>query len=352
MPSACSTLSAPSSVRDTRAVLEVDDEVDVRLEPRHDARERPVDLLRLFRRTADDQRRPRLVDEDAVHLVDDRVGVRLVAPLHGPVEVRDHVVAQVVEAELVVRAVRDVGVVGLAARDGRQVAQARIVEVHRRVVEVGRVVLEDADGDPEAVVDRAHPLRVTLGQVVVDRDQVHARAGRGAFRYSGSVATSVLPSPVFISEMLPWCRTTPPSICTSKWRMPRRRLRGLAADRERLRQDVVQRLAVGQALPELRRLRGELVVGEGLDLLFPLVHFVDERPELLQLLLVVVAEDVFQESHSVLSFCAQVREHAASMIPAQQAIWGIGALPNRDDCGRTATVWPAPSARGCEDPAA
>src|SRR5688500_17580851 len=41
-----------------------------------------------------------------------------------------------------------------------------------------------------------------------------------AFRYEGSVATSVLPSPVRISAILPWCNAMPPTICTSKWRMP------------------------------------------------------------------------------------------------------------------------------------
>src|SRR5215210_9150825 len=38
------------------------------------------------------------------------------------------------------------------------------------------------------------------------------------------VAASVLPSPVFISAILPSCRTMPPMICTSKGRIPRVRL--------------------------------------------------------------------------------------------------------------------------------
>src|SRR3989441_1032228 len=42
-----------------------------------------------------------------------------------------------------------------------------------------------------------------------------------ALRYAGSVATSVLPSPVAISAILPSCNTMPPMSCTSKWRMPR-----------------------------------------------------------------------------------------------------------------------------------
>ena len=33
------------------------------------------------------------------------------------------------------------------------------------------------------------------------------------------VATSVLPSPVAISAILPWCRTMPPMICTSNGTM-------------------------------------------------------------------------------------------------------------------------------------
>src|SRR5438445_499461 len=44
-----------------------------------------------------------------------------------------------------------------------------------------------------------------------------------ALRYAGSVATSVLPSPVAISAILPSCRTIPPMSCTSKWRMPSER---------------------------------------------------------------------------------------------------------------------------------
>ena len=57
-------------------------------------------------RAGDDERRPRLVDQDRVHLVDDRVGVLPLDPL---VQREHHVVAQVVEPELVVGAVGDVG---------------------------------------------------------------------------------------------------------------------------------------------------------------------------------------------------------------------------------------------------
>ena len=50
------------------------------------------------------------------------------------------------------------------------------------VEEEGALVLDDADRQAQAVEDRAHPLRVALGQVVVDRDDVHAAPGHGVER--------------------------------------------------------------------------------------------------------------------------------------------------------------------------
>ena len=113
-------------------------------------------LVRSDDGSRDDERRPRLVDQDRVDLVDDGVVVPALHPVLGP---HDHVVAQVVEAELVVRPVGDVAAVRLPPR---------------LVVDV---VLDDANGQPEIAQDLADPLRVAPGQVVVDRDQVAALAG-------------------------------------------------------------------------------------------------------------------------------------------------------------------------------
>ena len=78
------------------------------VELRGDAREVVVDLRGGLGLAGDDERRPRLVDEDRVDLVDDRVDV---AALDARVERDGHVVAEVVEAELRVRPVRDVRLV-------------------------------------------------------------------------------------------------------------------------------------------------------------------------------------------------------------------------------------------------
>ena len=108
-----------------------------------------------FGRTGDDQRGTGLVDEDGVDLIDDG---EVVAALHQIGLFPRHIVTQVVEAELVVGAVGDVGVVLLAAL--------------RRFL-----VGDDAAGaHAEEAVDTTHQLGLVACQVVVDGDDVHALA--------------------------------------------------------------------------------------------------------------------------------------------------------------------------------
>ena len=106
--------------------------------------------------TGDDERRTGIVNQDGVDLVDNGV---VVCALHEVLRVGGHVVAQVVEAELVVRAEGDVGHVGLATG-----------------LAVGLVLVDAVDGEAVEHVERPHPLRVALGQVVVDGDDVYAVA--------------------------------------------------------------------------------------------------------------------------------------------------------------------------------
>ena len=163
-------------------VLEVDEVVAALLvalgpllEARHEPGEREVQVRRLLGLAADDQRRPRLVDEDVVDLVDDREAALALDPL---VELDDHVVAQVVEPELVVRAVGDVRRVGLArGSTGRRLMQPLVVGRVAGLEDVRGVVGDHPDAHAEEVEDRAHPLRVAPGEVVVDGDDVDAAAG-------------------------------------------------------------------------------------------------------------------------------------------------------------------------------
>ena len=125
---------------------------------------------------ADYERRPSLVDENVVHLVNDGVGK---VTLHPFGAFSHHVVAEIVEAELVVGAVGDVGLVRLVP-DGRPHALEALFAlgvfevVHERLL-----VLQRSHADAEHSVNRSHPVGVSAGQVVVDGDDVDAVACEG-----------------------------------------------------------------------------------------------------------------------------------------------------------------------------
>ncbi len=253
----------------------VDREVLVLDQPRDDPGELRVQLGRVVALAADDQRRARLVDQDRVDLVDD--GVVEVALDH-LVERPGHVVAQVVEADLVVGDVRDVAVVRRLARV---------------VVEV---VLDHADRHVEGLVDRAHPLRVALGQVVVDGDQVDALAGqRVQVDRQGrderlALAGAHLGDVALVQRL-------PAHDLHVEVAHPQHPLARLADDREGLRDQAVERLAALQPGAELGRLAAQLVVGELGGRRFERVDAVGGFAKPVDFALVAV-EQGFEEGHT------------------------------------------------------
>ena len=242
MPSWSST-SVDAPLGDADGALALVDLVVVspsRLQQRRHPRELRVPAGALLGRTGDDQRRAGLVDEDRVDLVDDR---EVVAALHQVVDLPGHVVAQVVEAELVVRAVGDVGGVRLAPLGGRHLGQ------------------DHADGQAEEAVDAAHPLGVALGQVVVDRDQVHALAGERVevgrqHRGEGLALTGL-----HLGDVAEVQRGAAHDLHVEVPLADGAHGR-LAGHGERLGQQVVEGLAVGVALAELVGLGAQLGVGQ------------------------------------------------------------------------------------------
>ena len=112
----------------------------------------------LHARAGNDERGARLVDKDGVDLVDDG---EVMPALHAAGRIGDHVVTQVVETELGVGAVGDVGLVGGLLRRRRH------------------AVLDKAGLHAEEAVDLAHPLAVAPGQVVVDGHDMHVVPGNG-----------------------------------------------------------------------------------------------------------------------------------------------------------------------------
>ena len=186
-----------------------------------------VELGRLVGRAGDDERRPGLVDEDAVDLVDDGV-IELALDQVGQAEL--HVVAEVVEAELVVRAVGDVGAVGRVA------------------LGVAQVVLDRPDGQAEEAVDGAHPLGVALGQVVVDRDDVDALAGQGV-EVGGQGGDERFSLARLHLGDLALVEDDAADELDVEVAHPRRPPGGLADDGEGLGQDVVEARRPGRASP-------------------------------------------------------------------------------------------------------
>ena len=179
----------------------------------------------------DDERRARLVDQDRVDFVDDRV---VEAALHALRRLEHHVVAQVIEAELVVGAVGDVG---------------RVRRLLGRVVHLRQV---DADRQPEEAVDPPHPVRVALREVVVDGDEVNAVAGERVEvdRQRGDERLAFARS--HFGDLAVVERHAADQLHVEVAHL-QHALAGLADDGERLGQQRVERFALRDAALELRR---------------------------------------------------------------------------------------------------
>ena len=213
------------------------------LQLRDDAIDFVIEVGRFLGRTGDDQRRARLVDQDAVDFVDDR---EVMAALDHRRDVELHVVAEVVEAELVVGAVGDVAAVGDLA--------LLIVEV----------VLNHADRHAEEAVDAAHPFRVAAREVVVHGDDVNALAGErvevGGQRGDERLAFAGLhlgERAVVQHHAADQLHVVVPHL--------QHAASGFPHHREGFGKKVVERLAVGEAGLELRGLAAQLLVAERLD---------------------------------------------------------------------------------------
>ncbi len=228
-----------------------------------------VDLGAVLGLAGNDQRRARLVDEDGVHLVDDAVDELALEAL---LDAHRHVVAQVVEAELVVGAVGDVGLVSLAL----------VVGLHLRDV--------DAHREAEEVVDLAHPLGVALGQVIVDGDDVHAGAGQriqvGRQRRHQRLALAG----AHLRDLAVVQHHAADQLHVEVAHA-QRALGSLAHHREGLGQQLLQLRAVGQPLAEFGGLAAQRAVGELGDLGLERVDALDRPRVMLQQPLIATAED-------------------------------------------------------------
>ena len=254
--------------------------VGLRLQARGEASERHVPLGRVGHHATDDQRGPGLVDQDRVHLVHDPV---VMAALHHVLPAHGHVGPQVVEPELVVGPGRDVGSIGRSAF-GR---------CHRS--------LDEPQGGAHRPVDRSHPLRVTLGQVVVHRDDVHPLPGQGV-QVSGHGRHQGLAFARLHLGDVALVQDDGPHHLDVEVSLADRAPSGLADGGERLGEQVVQALTGLQAPPKLLGLRPELLVGELLELGLERVDDADELLEALELAALAELADLLQAQSRFLAW--------------------------------------------------
>ena len=152
--------TAPKSFLRQRdgAVLFIDLIIDVAAEFRDDLVETVVLVGRFLARPGDNQRCSRFVDENRVDFVHDCI---LMGALNAMRQIELHVVAQIVETELVVGSIRDIGTVGFPP------------------FIVVQAVLDNPNGESQKFVQASHPLGVAPGQIIVDRYDVNPFAFQG-----------------------------------------------------------------------------------------------------------------------------------------------------------------------------
>ena len=219
------------------------------------------------------QRGTRLINQNGVDLIDNgEVVATLNLLLHGP----GHVVAQVVEAKLVVRTVGDV----------RGILLAALVRLHRGE--------NHAAFHTQETEHAAHEVRLVLGQVVVHGHDVHALAAQsvqvcGQGRDEGLALTGLHFGNV---TQVQCCAAHNLDVVVT---LAQGTLGCFANHREGLRQQDVEGLAVLDALTELIGFRSQLLIGHGCEAVLERVHRLRVRLELSQNPLIAGSEDFLQE---------------------------------------------------------
>ncbi len=169
-----------------------------------------------------------------------------------------HIVAQIVEAELVVGAVSNVGVVG---------------ELTLLVVQA---VDNNADAKAEEIVDLAHPFGIAPGQVVVDGHHVHATPGE-RIEIDRQRRHQRLAFAGLHLGNAPLVQNHPTHKLHVEMTLTQRSLCRLAAGCKCRRQDVVQRGTVGNLLLERIRPGSQCLIRERFELLLQLVDLRNAR---------------------------------------------------------------------------
>ncbi len=237
----------------------------------HQLVDRNVEIGLVVGRAGNDQRRPGFVDQDRIHLVDDPEIERPLDHLRPGIF---HVVAQVIEAELVIGRVGDVASIGLPP------------------LLVGKVGDDHADGHAEEAVDLPHPVRVAAGEIVVDGDDVDAAALEriqidGERRDQGLALAGL-----HFGDLAPVEGDAADQLDVVV-ALAERPDRGLAHRREGFGKEVVELFAAGEPRAEQLGPAAQLVIRQGLDRRLQSIDRVDIFAKAADIAVVGRSEDVF-----------------------------------------------------------
>ena len=200
------------------------------------------------------------------------------AALHLLLLIDHHVVTQIVEAHLVIRAVGYVGGVCLLA----------LVAFF--------FVNDKADGQAHEAIDLAHPFAVAAGKIIIDRDDVNAVAREGVKiggegRHKGLAFTRFhLGDPALMQD-------DAADYLHGEVLQPEHAPRSLTAGGKRLGENIVKGLSVCKSLLEFGGLCLQFGVGQFGKLLIEGEHPVAKRTDTLDLFGGIVAEDFCQKTH-------------------------------------------------------
>src|SRR5262249_31254799 len=219
------------------------------VELRNVAVDRVVEFGPVIERAGNDQRRARLIDQNRVHFVDDGIDV---TPLDHILQPVLHVVAQIVEPKFVIGPVRDVAIISLLA------------------LLILKPMHDDADGKTKEIVDLSHPLRVAFGEIVVDRDDMHA-ASRDRVEIDRKSCDQRLAFAGLHFRNLALVENHAADQLNVEMTLTERALRGLADRSEGRNQQLIERGACSDLLLEFLGAGLQRVVGKSLELLFELI---------------------------------------------------------------------------------
>ncbi len=242
----------------------------------------------ILHRTGDDERCPRFIDQNRVHLVDN---TEEVIALHLILLAAGHaIVPQVVEAELRRRAVGDITTIHLLPG----------LRVH--------TILDATDCQTQETEKMPHPLRVTTGQIVINRDQlaIPAREGIEVERASRDERLPLTGGHLRDARLVQ--RNPPDKLDVVMHHLPGEHMvahlvffpahaPGRVLHRGKgLRQKLVQGLPLLMPLHKLSGFRLQLLVRQRLILELERVNALNDRLTLLQILLVVPPGKLFENS--------------------------------------------------------